>query len=402
MLKSAFALTYEMDDVEAAAEQLAASIKKDLTLSKNSCGFLFCDSEMEHEAFIASLEKKLQFEIVGFSTVATLDRTGFHDMAATLTVLTSDDVEFAVALSDSLDAENVHEQIKKTYAEGVEKLGGQPKLIFAVPSYNLEITLDDYPETLDEVSGGVPVFGGLPASNPPYGANLIFAKGKTCTDRMALLLMAGNIRPVFSVQNTLSNVTEMKRPVTHSSGNVIYSVGNGTFVDFLRSFGLPVEKIATEDNTTFFVSNPLMVEIKQNENDDGIPIVRTLHSIDLEKGSGTAIGKVPQAASISLGAMRRSDIEEASEIAMRDLAAKMEKNGKDGYVYSAVLCVSCIGRYMVLAPDRDVEGKVLASSMPEGVTFNGFYGYGEICPTSMRGDRAVNRAHNESIVLCAL
>jgi hypothetical protein len=45
---------------------------------------------------------------------------------------------------------------------------------------------------------------------------------------------------------------------------------------------------------------------------------------------------------------------------------------------------------------------MLRENVPEGLTLSGFYAYGEICPTIVENGRALNRVHNESIVICAL
>jgi hypothetical protein len=55
-----------------------------------------------------------------------------------------------------------------------------------------------------------------------------------------------------------------------------------------------------------------------------------------------------------------------------------------------------------MADDKDLEGDVLISHLPEGVKLAGFYAYGEICPTVIDNGKALNRVHNESIVICAM
>ena len=402
-MKSTTAMTREMDDMKKTAEELASQVQETLPLKTGSCGILFCDSEMDHAQLVAELKDRLpETVIVGCTSVANIDgKKGFQDMVASLTVLTADDVRFSFSLSDPITADDVTEKVEEAYKRGAAVLAEPAKLILAFPAYNLNITLDEYPEALDKVSGGVPIFGGLPAANPPYGVNQILADGKVYTDRAAFVLIGGNIQPIFTVQNVLSNTTEQKRPVTHSERNVIYRVGDVSFVDYLRQFGLPVEKIASEPNTTAFVTNPLLVEMPRDDNDDGVPFVRTLHSLDLQEGSGTAIGKIPQGAMISIAVMKRKDVELSTRQAIRNIAKQIEARRGNGYEYSTILGVSCIGRYMIMANDPGVEGRVIAEETPPSIHLSSFYGYGEMGPTSVRNGRAVNRAHNESIVLCA-
>jgi hypothetical protein len=57
---------------------------------------------------------------------------------------------------------------------------------------------------------------------------------------------------------------------------------------------------------------------------------------------------------------------------------------------------------MVMGDDKDIEGDILKDNIPAGVSLSGFYAYGEICPTVVENGKALNRVHNESIVMCAL
>jgi hypothetical protein len=179
-------------------------------------------------------------------------------------------------------------------------------------------------------------------------------------------------------------------------------VGDVSFVEYLRQFGLPVEKMATEPGSTSFVTNPLLLEMPESSQDDGVPYVRTLHTLDLQSGTGTAIGKIPEGAVISVAAMKRRDVEVSTHEALLHLLGQIEAGQREGYAYSTIFCVSCIGRYMVMGSEREGEGRAISEGLPKNLNLSGFYGYGELCPTSVREKRALNRAHNESIVLCAL
>ena len=415
-MRSVVAFTYEIDDIAKASEELAKKILTAPSLPSHRIGVLFCDSEAEHRPLVALLRLKLSMEIVGCTTVALLGGAqGYHEMAIGLMVLASEDANFAAVLSEPLSADDAKEQIERAYKKGKALLGETPKLIFALPAQDFSILLDDYVETLDAVSGGVPVVGGLTGWAPPYGASRVFAEGNAYSDRMVLVLISG-IRPVFAVRNVYNTVMDQKRRVTSSEGGTIYTVGdvsgNSTFVDFLRSLGLPVEKMSADLNVVPFVAHPILLDMDQRDDYDGVPVLRTIHSINMETGCGVSIGRVPQGAALSLGSMKQRDVELSSRDAIRDLVQKMQENTQGGYAYSAILCVSCLGRHILMANNRGLEGRILAENVPSEINLLGFYGYGEFCPTSVRslpkvnslskdGYRTVNRAHNESIVLCA-
>lgn len=393
-------VTYQIDDIETAVDDL---LKKPdgSEREKNRAGILFCYSDMDVRELVRLVSDKAGFGIIGCTCIANMDeKEGFHDMAATLTVLSSDKVGFATVASGPISAENVAEEIEKTYRAAVDELGGEPSLVIALPPYRLEIMLDAYTDRFNEIAPGVPVVGGLPSYNATGDANLTFIGGEVSEDRLVLLAMRGDVRPVFSVQNVTSNDAERKRKVTRAKDNVVFEVGDQSFTDYLGDIGLPVEKLTQGNATITFVSNPLLLE-KNAENGESLySFARTLHEINIEDGSGTAIGQIPEGATLSVCTLQRDEIEKAAVAGIRDLKKKIaDSEAGSDYKYTTVLAVSCIGRHLLLLPNNDVEVKQILSEFPDGLTLSGFYSYGEIGPQGV-GKRQ-NFAHNESLVLCA-
>ena len=404
MLKSTTAITYELDDIASGTDELARATKENLQLARNSFGLMFCDSDVDHAKFASELARKLGVPVVGYSATAMLcDGEGLCDTAAILTTVTSDDVNFSIATSEPITIDNVAAQIASTYDRAKASLEGEPKLILAFPPYLLGIMLDIYPRELERVSGGLPVFGGLPAHDDMQGRTAVYCGDSASNDRMTLLLMSGNVKPVMTVKNSLGALANLKRTVTEAKGSVVYKVGDDSFVEFLRRFGLDVEKLANPDEKTIsFTTYPLLIENTARENPDGISVVRTLHGVDLEKGTGTAIGEVPQGSVISVGILQPKDIEKSSYDSIRDLTEKMAAGKAEGYEYSTVFAISCVARYYVMANKNTLEADILRKELPPGLSMSGYYSFGEICPTSVRSGKAMNAAHNESLVLLAL
>lgn len=399
MIQSVTVATYCLDDMRLAAEELAAQIT--IPLRKHSVGLLYCDSELDHAGLLRELAKRLPFPIVGCATIGMLDNDNlFYEYGASLTLLTSDDCGLAVAVSGPVTPDNVREEIFAAYRNAAQSLGDTPKMIFALPAHQLDVMLDLYPDYLSEASGGLPVFGGLPSATPA-GRNQVFAEGEAYEDRLVLLLVGGAARPLFSIRNVLSNISEVKRTVTKSRGNVIERVGETTMVEYMKSFGLRVKFEEGEDTTLSFVSNPLLVE-GTDTGDDGVPVVRAIHALDLKTGAVTAIGRVAEGSVVSIGQLYREDIEKSAMLCLEDLLRQMRENEADGYRYGTILCVSCAGRFLILLPDSGQEGKLLAREIGGRYTLSGMYGYGELCPTSIRNGVAGNKAHNLSITMCAL
>ena len=395
-MKSFVNVSEQIDDLPLAVKELLAGATPGALL-KNTVGLLFCYSDMDTPELARLLAQNAGFPILGCTAIATMEQVGgFHDLAATLMILTADDCNFATAISEPLTPGNVSEQIKKTYNSACEALGEEPKFLYALPPYILEIMLDEYVSGFNRYCPGVPVLGGLPSYNATGDQNLTIFGGEAFPDRLVLMAAGGNIKPVFLVQNVASIDSDRKRKVTKSKDNVIFRVGEQTFTDYLREVGLPVDSLAQGNATVTFVSNPLLLE----SDEDGFSFARTLHEINLEEGSGTAIGQIPLGATVSICSLQRSEIEQAAAAGIRALKEKMAVNQNDNYQYSTVLAVSCIGRHLLMTPNNDAEVNSLLTEFPAGLSLSGFYSYGEIGPQGPA--QTQNFAHNESLILCAL
>ena len=397
-MRSTVAVTFEIDDLDLAAAELIGGIDPSLMQAEQVCGIVFCYSDMDQAELLERLRSRFPYPLLGCSCIANMDeREGFHELAATLTVLSADDCRFATAVSGPITPENVRQEVGDTYAAAAA--GETPGLVIAFPPYNLNIMLDAFTNAFNEVAPGVPVLGGLPSYSGRDDRNMTYHDGTAAEDRLVLLAITGNIRPVFSLQNVSGSPVERKRKVTRAKDNVVYTVGNQTFVEYLQELGLPLNAMTEGNATITFVSNPLLLENVKIDGESSYSFVRTLHKIDPADGSGTAIGGIPVDATLSICTLQTEHIQSVARAGMNELARRMEDNR--GYVYSTVLAISCIGRYLLLVPDNGAEVANLLRELPAGVSLSGFYSYGEISPITGAGGKLVNFAHNESLVLCA-
>ena len=208
-MRSIVAVTNEMDDVQVAVAELQAQIAAQGGVGKNSCGIVFCDVEMPHEDFMRTIKGKLPFETIGCTTIASFDtKNGASIFSAVLVVLTGDDVKFGISMTGALTPQNLKQELEIAYKAAEGALGERGKLLFLMPPYDNSVPLDEYVNILSEFSGNLPVFGGLPSSNVADGDIFMYADGRVFNNRAAILLIGGNVRPVFAVQNFLSELSE--------------------------------------------------------------------------------------------------------------------------------------------------------------------------------------------------
>lgn len=400
-MKSKVVATYEIDDIETAVEELLNKINEDFTFLKNTCAIIFCASDMDQQTFMKHIKNKFPYDIIGCTGISTLDsKEGFHELCITMLVLTADDCDFSVAFSEQITTENVYEQVEKTYQAAKAITSDEIKLLIALPPYNLNIMLDEFTNAFNKAAPGIPVFGGLPSYRGEDDSNLTLYNNQATSDKLVLLAITGNIKPIFSRQLVKGSTVERKRTVTSAKSNVVYTVGDQRFTDYMKEVGLPVEKLTDGNSTITFVANPLLLEHVKNKDGENFSFIRTLHKIDLEEGSATAIGQIPEGATVSICSLKREEIAEAAFEGMHNLSEKMSQNSND-YEYSTILAVSCIGRYLLMSPNSHIETTNMIKVMPENLNLCGFYSYGEIAPLYSNNKEITNFAHNESLILCA-
>jgi hypothetical protein len=393
-MKSAVAITYEMDDPGEAARQLADAINQDLAWEQNAVGILFCDADMDVSLLTKELKTILNIDVAGMTTLAALDAGGRHEAAAVLTVLTSDHCGFFPAVSATLASGNSETAIAGAYARAVRQAdayGGLPGLILVFCPYGMPFSGDKYPEILSAAAGNIPVIGGVASDDYDYERARVFLSGSEYRDAMVLVGIWGEIRPAFAIRHVTSRFAERIRRVVEAEGNVVHRVGNETLVEYLEGFGL---KTDVADPLLAFTSYPMM--LTRDDSVDEVPLMRHILAIDRATGSGTFVGDVPTGTLANICLINKDDI----KAACRDSLTVLLQERDPGYAYSTVLCISCCGRAMILGADADAEGSILSDMLPEGLALTGAYCLGEICPSRYSGGEAVNRFHNCSITLC--
>ena len=402
-MKSQVFTTYELDNIDVAVKELINNINKDFSLLKNTCGMLFCPADMEVESFLTQFKKHFPHDILGCTSIAPFDSNfGLNQIGISLLLLTADDCEFSFVISDEITKTSVKTQIEKTCLSLLEKSPSAPKHIYAVLPYDSDIIADEYINVFNKSLKNIPVFGGVSSAltGDDY-KKLVFYNNKVATNKFVLLAISGNIFPVFSVQNvTATSCVERKRKVTKSCNNIIYKIGDKTFLEYLKDIGMPVETLAKLDAATAFMANPILLENVNINGCENFSFVRTLMEIDFEHGSGKATGFIPENATISISSLKRDEITQGAVLGMQSILKQMKTKAPEGYKFSTLLPVSCLCRFWLISPGIETEIAHLKENLSDEMVFAGFYGYGEIAPLC-RKTNCTQFSHNESLVLCA-
>jgi hypothetical protein len=395
-MRSAVATTLELDDTNEAIRELADSIRGQLELAENSVGILLCDADADGAGISAGIERLLGVPVAGMTSLATFSTEGYLEGAIVLTVLTADDVRFTLAASAPL-TDAYEEQMAAAYRQAVPAdaaLDQTPELIFAFCPNGKPFSGDKYANTLSALAPGTPIMGGVSSDDYDYERARVFLAGREHTDSIVLVCLWGNVRPTFAIRHVTSQFAERIRRVVEAENNLVYRVGDETFVEYLDGFGLRTD---VSDPLVAFTSYPMMLT---REGEDETPLMRHIAGLDLETGVGTFMADVPTGALANICLVNRDDLKVSARESMEALLAGMTE--QSGYEYSTVFCISCCGRAIILGTESDAEGSIAAELLPTGTALAGAYCLGELCPTRYVDGVAVNRFHNCSITFCAL
>jgi hypothetical protein len=388
MIKALTAFTAEIDDVDLAVADIISQLNLDGGLKKNSVGILSCYPDFGSSGVVKALSEKLPFRLTGSTTMANAVPGSEGDMLLTLLVLTSDEAEFGVGLSEPLTApdESLFRAAYETAAAGRPE---RPALIFSFFPVAVGASGDFFTETLGAIAPGVPNFGTLAVEyNVGNGQAKVICDGESYADRCALILVYGDVRPKFRL-GTISHdkLFKNKGAVTLAKGNLLMEVNGLPAVDYLSSaMGLTKTEDGRILRSEMF---PLVVDF----NDGTPPVLRAMIGFTDDRHIIMA-GDVPIGATLSVGSIDGQEVQATTERALNELVAA----GR----FDCAIIYSCAARFFALGFNDQAEREAARQRLDGSSPYIFSYSAGEMCPVSGQSDRMTNRLHNYTFIVCAL
>jgi len=384
MIRMLNSYTTEIDDIDVAMEEIFGIL--DLSgLSKNSAGILACNYEFIETGVAEELCRRLPFEVIGMTTMASLSCGDYGMYRLNLTVLTSDEVSFRTASTPELSGEDYEKPLAEAYNDALSELPGPPSLIISFFPFLQDLSGSDILKSFDGACGGIPIWGSV-ASDTDMGYENCHTihNGKSAQKSMVMLLLHGPVKPEFIVTSIPDrNIRDRRAVITESEGCLVRTVNDMTLEKYFESVGLSIR--IDRDATTV----PLMVDY----GDGSRPVALAIYSINSD-GSFLCGGEMPQGASFFIGDI---DHEGILETARATLGQILSKEAPDG-----VLMLPCVTRYLMLAPDKDDEiklaGEMIGGKFPYALAYSG----GELCPVPGGDGLPRNRHHNYTFSACVL
>ena len=383
MIASLVAHTFEVDDKKTAVSEILAQLDLDNSLRKNSVGIITCHCDFMYSGIVKALSESLPFEVVGISSLASAANGNSGLDILTICVLTSDEVGFSTALTDSLVKEQ-KSPIVKAYAEAAKEQGS-PSLILAYGPLLEHISGNTFVNEITDISGGVPLFGTLACDHTPaFNEASVIYNGDYYRDRMTIVLLHGPVTPrFFCIAISPENAQNQKGLITSSTGNVIHTVNGIPAMEYLESIGL------NKENLKISGSFPLVLDY----NDGGQPVGRGIYTV-ADNGDVYCGGDAPVNSSLSTAILNDEDVLRSAGQLAESICTQCEPG--------ALLLLSCISRSLLLGSDPLGEVEKLDSVIGNRIPYHMSYSGGEICPVYTDNDSSANRFHNFTLIACAL
>jgi len=157
------------------------------------------------------------------------------------------------------------------------------------------------------------------------------------------------------------------RLVTKSESNILYEVdGQPALALYKKYLGSYAANLP---------SSALLFPLSLIQNDSQAPIVRTVLSVDEQKGSMTFAGDIPVGSYVRL---MKANFEKLVDGAI--VAAEMSKTSLKNNDPDLAILISCVGRKLVMKQRVEEELYNVREVLGKATLMTGFYSYGEISP----------------------
>ena len=388
MIKTMTACTAELDDEKTAVSQLQSQLGLNGGgAGKNTVGIVACHYEFVLSGIFAAVCEAFPFDIVGAIASAQSVPGGAGSLLLTLTVIQSDDLEFDTVITSPLTEGDPGGAVAGSYRSACRE-NEKPGLILVFAPFIVTNCGDEYVNVLTEASGGVPCFGTLAVDDTLDFSNcFMLANGAHYQDKMAMILVYGEINPKFFIANISEDrILEKNAVVTKSAGHLLMEVNGRPVIDYLDDLGL----VQVSEEQYAMSSLPFLLDYN-----DGTPKVSKIFVMLTPEKYALCAGAMPEGSTLYMAMTDKDDVILTTDAAADEIAGAAGKA-------SLLLAYSCIARSMALGSEQFREMETIAQKLGGGTAFMMANSGGEICPTQTSAGKAINRFHNNAFIACLI
>lgn len=381
MLKMLTAYTLEVDDKEYALKEILEQLDLENNLKKYAAGMLICHSDFIETGVAQEISEKLPFDVVGCTSLACMTNGMDDALMLSLSVLTSDDVQFS-----TFTAEDLADTQAMGTAYAAAKLGDKPSLVIPFVPLLISVAHEQVMLNLDTVVGGAPTFGSVAADHTvDYSTVHTIYNGVASKGAMSALMLWGDVTPYFYYSEMSEQYMQQQRAViTKSQGNMLMEVNNIPLMAYLETIG-----VTKGQGAEALGGVPFLIDF----GDGTRPVARGVHTITPE-GYALCGGLMPENATLAIGSVERDDVLRLTKDTLEAVLARENING--------ILFYPCASHFLVLGAGAQEQKDIIKSMLPEGIPYQLCYSGGEICPAYDKEGQAHNRFHSYTFTACVL
>ena len=381
MMRSYVAITREIDDVEAAVDEILKALDIENNLLKNSLGIISCFSEFAETGVLKAVCDRLPFDCIGATSCLCSCGHETDQIIFTITVLTSDVCTFdTVVIPIDTDYENT---INNTLSKKLEQHDEKPALFLSYFPLLKTIGGDQLLSAIDKTSDGIPLFGTVCIDhNMDYSTASTLHNGVPHQEAVVLGLIFGQLNCSFEVASIDEDkIRKQKAVITESKGNILLGVNGKTATEYLNEIGISEAEMKAGLGII-----PLVIDHK----DGTRPVARAVFGLTPD-GYAICGGAMPVGTTLALGRISSPDVISTTEKALIPL---IESDG-------VILSYSCVARYFSMGLDNLAEAEKMSSIVGD-MNYLLTYSGGEICPLPDKNGVLKNYFHNFTNVFCKL
>ncbi|MCL2634332.1 MAG: FIST C-terminal domain-containing protein [Oscillospiraceae bacterium] len=390
MIKSHVILLTEIDEPDDAVSELREKLEE-IELLKNTVGILTIYTDAVTSGVYKAVADAIPFPIAGITTAAQSSNGTIGMYMFSIMVLTSDDCNFACGQTDVIPEEvDAIPIIQDTYLSLKKQLDATPKLVLMFPAlFNFHFP-GEFVSAISEIDPRTAVFGGVANADrdtvAERGCYLALCNGDSFIDRVAMVLISGEINPEFFVVSLTDEAIVMPNvgEITKCERNLLVSVNDIVADEFFNKIGF----IMGDSSNAGLLSSTFILNYERNNND----LVSRTPFMVTDTGAVVTGGYLFEGASLSVAVSTPDVVAQTA----KTLAEKIKgaNNAKTALLYS------CIGRRISLMSDSMKELEVVKEIVPAEINYTIGYASGEICPMAVTDEKAFNHEHNQTLIAC--
>ncbi len=370
----------EDPDTDGAIEELLELMQERVGDAPVKGGIVFAGIDHDHGKLLGALcDTYEDIALIGCTTDGEVSsENGFCEDSIVLLLFVGDAISDGVGLGRGA-SQGVEAAPSRAVEAARVGLVGEPRLCLTTPE-SLTCDVAALVRSLRSLLGEeLPVIGGTAGDQWRFVKCLQFCGREVVNDAVPVLLVAGELVVSHGVASGWTPIGK-PAPVTEVAGNVLLRVGDQTAIEFYRHFLGPHLMPSGEYPLAVLVGDQFYLRAPQE--------------FDLERGSVTYAGTIPDGAMVQVTTAKRDDVIEATKSSVDRAIA-----GYGGENPRAALVVSCAARKQLLGTRTPEEFTLLQGSAIGNLPFCGFYAYGEVSPVHA-GEAP--HFHNETFITLLL